>query len=439
MKKSVLTILSILGVIGVFLFIFMPREKIKELNIPFFSNKNQKNDGNMQFISYDFPGNYENGYFYIKRMDEKENIMYFDYGLKKEIYLCNKPNCNHDSNKCSSYLNYFDANELFYYNDYLYYLDSSAGGTTISVSFDGTVDDSDQTPSTLYKINLDGTEKRKIFVAPSGTRMAMPFVIKGNILYAYLEKSKVVTTKGNTHTTNLTERNLVAINLETGKYEKINEGFYETLIGVYDDKLVIREILYDKDPKDFDDDTNAYANNLYNSKTRIKLLDVETKKEEVIYEDLYKNMENLQFYKDGIYIVGKNSKNLEYVSFSTKKKEIIKELPQSNMQINAIIDDKLLIYTYKDKDAHLGNAYYIDLISKEIKDFNLKDKNGYLIEILSSNKDYYFVKLESILGEEHMTWAGVNQSSIIGENYGLIKKTDYWSSKENYIRMTNAE
>lgn len=79
------------------------------------------------------------------------------------------------------------------------------------------------------------------------------------------------------------------------------------------------------------------------------------------------------------------------------------------------------------------------MVNKEIKDFNLKDKNGYLIEILSSNKDYYFVKLESVFGEEHMTWAGVNQSNIIGENYGLIKKMDYWSSKENYIRMTNAE
>ncbi len=436
MKKNVLTILEIIGVVVILFVIFMPRGKIKELSIPFFSNKN---DENMKYISYDSSGNYDNGYFYIKSMNEKENIMYFDYESKKEVYLCNKPNCNHDSNTCSSYLTYFDANELFYYDDYLYYLDGSAKGTTISVSFDGTIIDSEQTPSTLYKINLDGTEKSKIFVAPSGTRMSMPFVIKGNVLYGYLEKSKVVVTKENNHTTNTTERKLVAINLDTGKYEEIHDGLYETLIGVYNDKLVIQEILYDKDPESFDDDTNAYINNLYNSKAKIKLLDVQTNKEEVIYEDLYKNMERLQFYKDGIYIVAKNSKNLEYVSFSTKNKEIITELPYSNMQIDNIIDDKLLIYLYKDDEARIDDAYYVDLINKDIKDFNLKDKNGYLIEILSGNEDYYFVKLESLFGEEHMTWAGTEQKDILGINYGLIKKSDYWASNANFIRMENAK
>ena len=159
--------------------------------------------------------------------------------------------------------------------------------------------------------------------------------------------------------------------------------------------------------------------------------------EEYIYEDIYKNMEKMQFYKDGIYIKGKNSKTLEYIDFSTKKKEVIKELPQSTMEISTIIDDKVLVYSYKDKEAHLGDAYYIDLATKEMKPFNLKDKNEYLVEILASNDDYYFVKLETILGEEYTTWAGTKTRKIIGIDYGLIKKADYWLSKENYIKMTS--
>ena len=431
MKKNVLTSLGVLGAIGILCLIFTPKEKLQIFI------DDGKSKGEMKLVSSVLPIDYKNGYFYIKKNGYHENIMYFDYDAKKEVYLCNKPNCKHNSTVCSSYLDFKGANELFYSNDSLYFLDSSAKGDTIVASADGTVQSVNQKPSTLYKINLDGTEKQKVFTTPSGTRISMPYVINGNKLYGYLEKRELADKQDSSITAAITERKLIVINLDTGKYEELKEGLYETLIGVYKGKLVIQEIDYLKDPNYFKDDTNAFLDNLYNSKTKIKLLDVETKKEEYIYEDIYKNMEKMQFYKDGIYIKGKNSKTLEYIDFSTKKKEVIKELPQSTMEISTIIDDKVLVYSYKDKEAHLGDAYYIDLATKEMKPFNLKDKNEYLVEILASNDDYYFVKLETILGEEYTTWAGTKTRKIIGIGYGLIKKADYWLSKENYIKMTS--
>ncbi len=440
MKKNVLTILGVVGIIAILGLIFMPREKLKEMNIPFVNNGNGGDSkGEMKYISDVLPSDYKNGYFYIKDNDARENIMYFDYDTKKEVYLCNKPNCKHDSESCSSYSDFTEANELFYYNDALYFLNSSASGESISITADGVVTDTTGSPSTIYKMNLDGTEKEKLFDSPNGTKLSMPFVLNGNILYGYLEKSKVEEGSGHAFTTTVTERKLVSVNLSTGKYEELTSGLHASLIGTYNDKLVIEEIDYIKDPNSFGDNTNAFRDNLYNSKMKIKLYDASTKKEEVLFEEVFKNIEDMQFYKNGIYFIGEKSKNLEYFDFATKKKEVIKELPQSNMQLGTIIDDKVLVYAYKDRDAHIGASYYVDLKNKEMKEFSLKDKNECLVEILASNDDYYFVKTESIFGDFYTTWAGTKQQDIIGTNYALIKKTDYWTSKANYIKMTNAK
>lgn len=441
MKKNVLTILGVVvGVIGFFALIFMPREKLKEMNIPFVNiGTGEESKGEMKYISNVLPSDYKNGYFYIKDNEERENVMYFDYDSKKEVYVCNKPNCKHDSESCSSYSDFTEANELFYYNDALYFLNSSASGESISITADGVVSDTTGSPSTIYKMNLDGTEKEKLFDSPSGTKLSMPFVLKGNVLYGYLEKSKVEEGSGHTFTTTVTERKLVSVNLSTGKYEELSDGLHASLIGTYKDKLVIEEIDYIKDPNSFGDNTNAFRDNLYNSKMKIKLFDVATKKEEILFEEVFKNIEDMQFYKNGIYFIGEKSKNLEFFDFDTKKKEVIKELPQSNMQLGTIIDDKVLVYAYKDRDAHIGASYYIDLKNKEMKEFSLKDKNEYLVEILASNDDYYFVKEESIFGDVYTTWAGTQQQDIIGTNYALIKKADYWASESNYIKMTNAK
>ena len=439
MKKRILIGLGIIGVISLLVFILVPRDQLQEIKIPSSDSKTNKEvKGDMVLISAENTSNYENGYFYIN--NDSNKIMYFDYNTKKEVYLCNKPNCKHDNNTCSSYLEIAQNNELFYYNDYLYFINAEAAGNVIHVNFDGTRNEENEgRPATIYRMNLDGTDKKKLFTVPSGTQISMPYIIKGNILYSFLETYKINKDGSNTFASSVTERKLVAINLDTGKYEEIMDGLHKSFIGEYEDKIVFQEIEYIKNPDSFGDNTKGYIDNLYHSKTRIKVWDPNTKKEETVYEGLYKNIETLKFYKDGIYFIGQGSKNLEYLNFKTKKQEIIKELSKIDYQISTIADDKILIYSYKDRDAHVKDAYVIDVKTKEMKEFKLKDKNEYLIKILSSNDAYYFVKTETILGKEYTTWAGTKQQSIIGTNYGLIKKSDYWASNSNYIKMTNAK
>ena len=85
MKKNVLTIVGVVRVIAILGLIFMPREKLKEIKIPFINNnKREISKGEMKFISYDSPTDYQNGYFYFKTNDSRKNIMYLIMTLKKK-------------------------------------------------------------------------------------------------------------------------------------------------------------------------------------------------------------------------------------------------------------------------------------------------------------------------------------------------------------------
>lgn len=167
---------------------------------------------------------YDKGYYYISEGEERSNIKYFDYSAKKEIYLCNRPNCNHDTEECNSYLDVASSCDLFIYNNNIYLITSNGETQSMSMSITdegaSTLETKTQTPI-IYKMNLDGTNKTKLFVCPSGVEIGSNFIFDGKNLYTFFMKSKMVDTEKNSHTSVETERKLVKINLETQKYEEI--------------------------------------------------------------------------------------------------------------------------------------------------------------------------------------------------------------------------
>ena len=168
--------------------------------------------------------NFDKGYYYINNGDNGNNIKYFDYSAKKEIYLCNKPNCKHDTKECSSYLDIAEANDLFVYNNYLYLISGSGSTTIMSATMgeEGTSisEGGGKTPS-IYRMNLDGTNKTKLFECPSGVELSSSFIFEGNNLYTFFSKNKTVELSKNSYTSIETDRELVKINLETKKYEEL--------------------------------------------------------------------------------------------------------------------------------------------------------------------------------------------------------------------------
>lgn len=226
----VIMVVVLLGGIGILLIPKEDKSKIGDENLESLkgnskvsSNTNNKNE-KMVYIEPGQISNFDKGYYYIDNGDDGNNIKYFDYSAKKEIYLCNKPNCKHDTKECSSYLDIAEANDLFVYNNYLYLISGSGSTTIMSATMgeEGTSisEGGGKTPS-IYRMNLDGTNKTKLFECPSGVELGSSFIFEGNNLYTFFSKNKTVELSKNSYTSIETDRKLVKINLETKKYEEL--------------------------------------------------------------------------------------------------------------------------------------------------------------------------------------------------------------------------
>lgn len=148
-------------------------------------------------------------------------------------------------------------------------------------------------------------------------------------------------------------------------------------------------------------------------------------------------MENIQYESGKVYFVANKGQKIEYIDLETKQKQTLCDLPKKEVTLKGIYDNKLQYIYYTKNESKVDKAYYIDLETKENKELNLFDKNGYLVEILAKTGEFYFVKIGYDLGAEYTTWAGTKQRSIEKENYALIKKEDYWNSKPEYIGIKN--
>ena len=175
LKKVILVILIIIvaSLLGRIAFLLISKENESEIedgdleslqdNQNVHSNTNNKGE-KMVYIEPGKISNFDKGYYYINHENNRNNIKYFDYYAEKEIYLCNKPNCKHDTEECSSYLDATKSNDLFVYNDYLYLISGIDETETVKVSMgeEGTsISEVEEQTPIIYKMNLDGTNKNK--------------------------------------------------------------------------------------------------------------------------------------------------------------------------------------------------------------------------------------------------------------------------------------
>lgn len=448
-KKGILCLFLIAIVFVGYFIIFDGRKdmSIKILNNTF--NKevkkekignNESNEKGLAIIKYGCTNYYDKGYYHIVSGNDESHIKYIDYAAKKEIYWCNKPNCTHKNSSCSAYLDLgLLSSDVFSYKNNVYLITASVQEEANN-NDDGDISFSAVTESStsIYKMNLDGTNKEKIFTTPSGVEMQYPYVIDNDTLYAFFSKGKIIP-NGTNSSIVVTEKKLVKINLSTGKYEELLDAKYKNILGVYKNNIILSDTVFKNDPNKYAKDHTGYMNNLNESTLKLSLLDLTTMKETIFMEELYKNAETIEYFSGSVYFITKNSKKLEAVNVETKERSIITELPKTGASITGIYDNKLQYVYYAGSDGSVESACFVDLKTKENKQFKLFDENKLLVEILSQNDEYYFVRTGYKMSKEYKTWAGTIQSDIEDTYYGLIKKEDYWSSKANYINIKNAD
>ena len=134
--------------------------------------------------------------------EEFDHISYIDFASAQEIVLCADSACKHDNEKCTAVLSYDefypypDAPYMFVYGNYLYILNVDFDNTD-TVKFEtNTTPNEDEKPveahkKSLYRMNLDGTGREKLFDFPADDAVEGKVVGDGDNLWFITKKPYV--------------------------------------------------------------------------------------------------------------------------------------------------------------------------------------------------------------------------------------------------------
>ena len=134
----------------------------------------------------------DTGYYFFSGLDDKY-LYYMDKNTLKPVVLCNKPDCLHSDEPdpakipdCNAFFSLDDSN-LIYYNKNLYVVgqDVNIGSNSVNYS--------------LYRISLDGTNRKKIYTFKD--QLQHLIIHRGYIYYTTDDNGTVSGNESNTEDT----------------------------------------------------------------------------------------------------------------------------------------------------------------------------------------------------------------------------------------------
>lgn len=354
------------------------------------------------------------------------NILYYDYAAKKEIYLCDKPQCQHHDDTCTSYLGPWGfSSTLFVHGDYLYLLNSET-----AMSMGSTQNSS--TASAIYRMNLDGKNREKLCTLPDGyTYSDNRLTFDDRYLYIPLQKTEDVQLEENSYLQYVTDSALFTIDLQSGKTHHLLDNKDRDIIAVENRQIIFSQYHYSQDPekllneKRFDE----YEAVMKNVKLSYYAYDLD--KQEILWESATPVSEISTYYQNKLYYI--ESHNLHAVSVDTQQDNIIAEFPGGlEYSINDILDGHLIISGWNQGGEGYAVSYAWNFRDQQIKEITLKTSAPIQdITIYSEYDQYFFVYYDHVQHLEK-TWAGTDQYTMDTIYVGLIRKEDYWNNIADY-------
>ena len=344
----------------------------------------------------------------------ESNILYIDYPSKKIIYLCDKPNCLHNDETCSSWFSslctVFASNQ----NLKLFVIQSEI------------IEGGEQT--SIWMMEPDGSQREKIYTLP-GNEILVDGIIesKDHIYFStqILQNVKLEPIK-----------QLKKINLKSKAVDKILEyKVNDWIYGVADNRLIILcyengEYIYKMLSPENGEEKEIYKYTLYSDDGIREQGPISTVEGNYIY--ILTPLEN-------------DVANVIRINAITEEKTFITDsLPfyyRSTTNIIGIYDDIIVVNIISEKDKN-EHCYTVDCESGEIKELKNKIQHYELeefIPIVGSYENYYVIvesykEIEIMLsgpqGEAYMAKSDI-------PSYAFIKKQDYWNNKKECIEITS--
>lgn len=183
----------------------------------------------------------------------KANLLtYIDYATKQEIVLCTDSSCKHDNEKCAAILSYEEffhgSPGLFVYNGYLYAFNSDhydEGSFRVGsfLSQPGLEQYIETRKNSLYRMNLDGTGREKLFELEGNSVMESFAVGDGESIWIFTKTPYTYTDDKGTTYNSSKNRALVKFDLTSRQFtERIPlddvDSVKRKFLGVYGNKFL---------------------------------------------------------------------------------------------------------------------------------------------------------------------------------------------------------
>lgn len=394
----------------------------------------------------------EQGYYYIAKdgfITDKGNyafnMMYIDYESKKEIYLCNRPGCEHKNEDCPSV---FTAEEvpvgssLFYMNDSLYlfsHVGDQDGITSVQRNSNsgGLVQEGatplSSKPAVIYQIKPDGTERKKVYEFSSNEAVEDTVFASGNSLLFFTKRLSSESLDSFTTKISSTNRKLVEIDTDTWKSkESIDVDTNWKMIGSTENKIVFSKIDFKQElsKEDYNND-DKYLEAYRNSETKVVLLDINDQKTKEVLTLSNSKLNTFAVDRNKLYFASEGSNQINMIDLTNLNQSVFKET--SANQIDAIYDGVLVTSKWEDVDSTTveTSMHFINLKDGTEEVSNLKTKTMETkIEIRAELDDEFLVVYD--YDAKIDTKYDNGQYSINGLKYALISKEDMYKGYANY-------
>ena len=372
----------------------------------------------------------DDGYYQIRQDEEGvSRLTYIDAASGKEVYLCQKPECRHEDERCTAFVPFaLFAGQLLVDQDHLYIVSSGTGASVIT---DEGVQAQAEGP-VIEQMDLDGQNRRTLFQLEEGYQFHLGNVVfDDHALYIPVDKSEQVMLDDRSSMVVSLETTLYRIDLNSGEAEAVKDMKDEDILDAEGRTIIFEEQRYPEDPQQYLDakDYERYNAVLTQAKKTIERYDIDTGKSERVETDI----DTIEAYQDGNAYWIEEGQVMRF-SLQSKTAEEVIDLPKDGGQyfISALIADHLLIESVDDEQDTADQMYALSLSEPQLTPLHqFIEETKEPVQILHQTSDELLVIYDKE-GQMEMTWAGTMQFETERAYYGYISIDDFLHDQRSY-------
>ena len=365
-------------------------------------------------------------------------LFYVDYASGQEVYLCSDSSCAHDSDRCSAIFSETDfclsSSVLFVYQDKLYLLSKEYdedGSILQDLSGSNTMEPlSDPRPATLYRMNLDGTNREKCYTFDEALTLE-DWVFSDETGLYFITKRLSTQQSGSTHIISSTSRQVVRLDLDTGTLERVQSlNFTKNkewkVLGCAGSDLVLCGIVYQTELTDQEAlDEERWRAAYLDSTTQYVTLDLQTGEQRQLAEVSNQALTSALVADGQLYLSQNTSQAITQYDLTTGAKTVIAHLPQNNFL--GVLGGRLCC---RDWDLSKDYTYYfVEIATGEVQHSKLVNKRlGWDLEFMAETAS------DALVVYDYEATDGIGEGSYEIQRYqlGLIDKDDLFQGVDHF-------